>query len=119
MPEKILTKIIAAAYAQNLTPCQDGTFADPSIGCVKTPSSLVSAESDLARIILKFANSSMVFVIGIAVITLIYGGIRYTMAAGNEDQIKIARKIIFWSIFGLIVGLLAVFITNFIIDIVA
>jgi hypothetical protein len=115
----ILTKIIATAYAQNLIPCQDGTFADPGIGCVKTPASLVSAESNLVQIILKFANGLMTFIAGVAIITLIYGGIRYTMAAGDENQIQIAKKIIFWSIFGLIVGLLAVFVTDLIIDIVA
>jgi hypothetical protein len=117
MTKKILTKIIETAYAQNLISCPDGTMADPSIGCVKTPSSLISAESNLAQIILKFAGSLMTFVAGIAIITIIYGGIRYAIAAGSEDQIKTAKKIIFWGIFGLIIALLAVFVTNFILDI--
>jgi hypothetical protein len=118
MLNKILTKIIETAYAQNLISCPDGTMADPSIGCVKTPSSLIGAETNLAEIILKFANSLMAFVAGVAIITLIYGGIRYAIAAGNENQIKIAKKVMFWGVFGLVVGLLAVFVTNFILDIV-
>lgn len=114
----ILTKFIATAYAQNLISCPDGTLADPSIGCVKTPAALINAESNLVQIILKFANGLMTFITGVAIITLIYGGIRYAIAAGDENQIKIAKKIIFWSIFGLIVALLAVFVTNFILNIV-
>jgi len=114
MLEKILSKIITTAYAQELIKCPDGTLADPSIGCVETPAALISAEFSLVQIILKAANGFMTFMAGLAVIMLIYGGIRYAMSIGNEDQIKNAKRIIFWSIIGLVIALLAVFVTNII-----
>ena len=110
----ILSKIIETAYAQELIKCPDGTLADPSIGCVVAPSALLSPESSLIQIIMKAANGLMTFVTGIAVIILIYGGIRYALAAGEEEQIKKAKRIIFWGIIGLVIGLLAVFVTNLI-----
>lgn len=116
MLENILNKIIAKAYAQELIRCQDGTWADPSIGCVQAPAAIVSSESNLIGIILKITNGLMSVVAGIAVITLIYGGIRYAMSAGSEDQIRKAKSIIFWGGFGLIVALLAVFVTSFILN---
>jgi hypothetical protein len=109
---KILSKIIETAYAQELIRCSDGTMADPSIGCVETPSAIIGSESSLVQIILKGANGLMTFVAGLAVIILIYGGIRYAMAMGSEEQIKKAKRIIFWSIIGLIVALLAIFVTD-------
>lgn len=111
---KILIKIIEKAYAQDLISCPDGTLADPSIGCVTTPSAIVRSESNLVEIILKIANGLMSVVAGIAVIMIIYGGIRYAMASGSEDGVRKAKAIILWSVVGLIVALLAVFITNLI-----
>ena len=114
----ILTKIVGIAHAQDLIPCQDGTMADPDIGCVTAPAAILSTESSLVSIVLNIANGLMAFVAGIAVITLIYGGIRYATAAGSEEQMNKAKRIIFWGIFGLIVALLAVFVTNFILNLV-
>ena len=111
---KILTKIIETAHAQDLIRCPDGTLADPSIGCVITPSAIVKSEAGITEIILKSANGLMSVIAGLAVIMIIYGGIRYAMAVGSEDQIKKAKSIILWSGFGLILGLLAVLITNLI-----
>jgi hypothetical protein len=118
MLENILTKIIEIAYAQDLIRCQDGTWADPGIGCVQAPAAIVSSESNLIGIILKITNGLMSVVAGVAVITLIYGGIRYAIAAGSEDQIKKAKSIIFWGGFGLVIALIAVFVTSFILNVV-
>jgi hypothetical protein len=114
----IINKIIGIAYAQNLIPCPDGTMADPAIGCVQTPSSIVSAESSLLEVILKASSGFMIFLAGAATIVLIYGGIRYAMALGNEYEIKKAKRIIFWSVFGLVVGLLASFVTGFVFNLI-
>ncbi|MBU0577398.1 pilin [Patescibacteria group bacterium] len=109
---------IGIAKAQDLIPCSDGTMADPDIGCVATPAAILSPESSLVSIILNIANGFMAFVAGMAVITLIYGAIRYTTAAGSEEQINKAKRIMFWGVFGLVVALLAVFITDFILNLV-
>ncbi|MBU0727867.1 pilin [Patescibacteria group bacterium] len=109
---------IGVAKAQELIQCADGTMADPTIGCVETPSALINPQSNLAAIILNFASGLMTFVAGVAVLTLIYGGIRYAMAAGSDEQINKAKRIMFWGGFGLIVGLLAQFVAKFIVGII-
>lgn len=116
---KFLLTLIEKAYAQDLIPCADGTMADPLIGCVSTPESIVNPESSLAGILLNFASGLMAFVSGVAILTLIYGAIRYALAAGSNEQINKAKRIMFWSIFGLVVGLLSVFVAEMILGIVS
>jgi hypothetical protein len=113
-----LLKFADEARAQDLISCPDGTMADPSIGCVQTPGSIVNPESGLLEIILKFSSGLMLFLAGVATMTLIYGAIRYAMAAGDENQIKTAKRIMIWSIVGLVVGLLASYVVQLVIGIV-
>lgn len=114
----IINKIIEVAYAQNLIPCPDGTMADPAIGCVQTPASIIGAESSLLEVILKATSGFMFFMAGATTIILIYGGIRYAMALGNEYEIKKAKRIMFWGVFGLVIALLAAFVTGFVFNLV-
>ena len=113
-----LLKFTDDSYAQDLISCPDGTMADPSIGCVQTPAALVNPESGLLEIILKFSSGMMFMLAGVATITLIYGAIRYIMAAGDENQIQTAKRIMIWSVVGLVIGLMAGYIVQFVIDIV-
>jgi hypothetical protein len=106
--------IIGAAYAQgqNLTPCEDGTLADPTVGCVETPKAVVGSQSEILGIILKTADAVVMIAIMASVAVLIYGGIVYAMSMGNEEKLKTAKNILFWGIFGLIVTLLAKYIVS-------
>ena len=57
------------------------------------------------------------FVIGVlAVGYIIYGGVRYTMSAGDASKVATAKNTIMYAIIGLIVSLLAFAITNFVIS---
>jgi len=57
------------------------------------------------------------FVIGaIAVIMLIYGGIRYTISGGESKNVTAAKDTILYSIVGIVVALLAYAIVNFVIN---
>jgi len=105
-------------YAQNLIPCPDGTMADPTIGCVGTPANVVNPSSDLLEIILRFAATFTMFIAGAATIILIYGGIRYAMAAGDNEQIQNAKRMMFWAVFGLVVALLSRFVVQFILNVI-
>lgn len=107
MIKELFTYFIGTAYAQNLIPCEDGTLADPTVGCTKTPEAVVSSQSEILSIILKTADAVVTIAIMASVAVLIYGGIAYAMSMGNEDKMKTAKNILFWSIFGLIVALLA------------
>lgn len=109
---KLMAFIIANAYAQDLIPCEDGTMADPSIGCPQTPTAIVNTHSEILSIILKSADAVVSIAAGAAVIVLIYGGIIYATSMGNDEKLSKAKNIIFWSIFGLVVALLAKYIVS-------
>lgn len=95
------------AHAQNLIDCPDGTQADVSIGCVSTPGSVVNSETNISELILKLASGLLSAAIAIAVIFMIYGGIQYAIAAGDEDKIQKAKRTLIWSVIGLVIALLA------------
>jgi len=110
--KKILSLILASvglrlAYAQELIPCPDGTMADPSIGCVTIPTSVVNSNTPISEILLKIASLTLTAVIVAATLTLIYGGIRYATAVGDEERLQNAKRLILWSVIGLAVALTA------------
>jgi hypothetical protein len=110
--KKILSLILASvglriAYAQDLIPCPDGTMADPSIGCVTAPASVVNSNTSISEIILKIASLTLTGVIVAATLTLIYGGIRYATALGDEERLQKSKRLIFWGVIGLAVSLCA------------
>ena len=95
------------AYAQDLIPCPDGTMADPSIGCAATPGGVISTESSIVELILKIASGFMAAVAVAAIIMLIFGGVTYALAAGDDEKIRKSKRMMFWSIFGLVAAILA------------
>ena len=100
------------AYAQELIPCPDGSMADPKIGCVGVPGNVVNPESNLVNLILQIASYVMMAAAGLATAMLIYGAIRYATAAGDQEQIDRAKRVLFWSIFGLILSGIALLVVQ-------
>jgi hypothetical protein len=110
--KKLLSAILALislqlAYAQELIACPDGTMADPSVGCVNAPSSLVDSNTSAVELINRFSVPILTMVIAASTVMLMAGGIRYAMAAGDEEHIQKAKRTMVWSSVGLGVGLLA------------
>lgn len=103
-------------YAQELIPCPDGTYADPSIGCVTTPGGVVSPESGIADLILQIASGLMGVVAGIAIVTLIVGGIMYATSAGSDEKVQKAKRLMIWSVTGLVIALLARTLAQFLLS---
>lgn len=57
----------------------------------------------------------MLTILGIiAVIMIIFGGIRYTTSAGDASRVKAAKDTIMYSVVGLVVAILAFAIVNFV-----
>jgi len=57
----------------------------------------------------------LLFIIGaISVIMLIYGGIRYTISAGDSGSVTAAKNTILYAIVGLVIAILAFAIVNFV-----
>jgi hypothetical protein len=98
---------VEKAYAKELIPCQDGSMADPSIGCVNAPGSIVSSDASMTEIILQVASVLMSVVMVVSVLLLIWAGVIYAMAAGDDYKIQKSKKMMMWSVIGLVVALLA------------
>jgi hypothetical protein cdivTM_30108 len=73
-----------------------------------------SAKQDLPDVITTIINV-MLFIAGaLAVIMIIYGGIRYITAHGDEKQVKVAKDTIVYSVVGLIIAIIAYALVTFI-----
>jgi len=58
----------------------------------------------------------LLFIVGIlAIIMLIYGGIRYVISGGNNERVKDAKNTILYAIVGLIVAILGYAIVNWVV----
>ena len=59
--------------------------------------------------------TAVIGIVGIlAVIMIVYGGIQYTMSAGDAGKVKKAKDTILYGVIGIIVALLAFAIVNFV-----
>jgi len=68
------------------------------------------------KVIIKNISNTALFVLGaIAVLMLIYGGIRYTTSGGDEKAITTAKNIILYAVVGIVVAILAYAIVNFVV----
>ena len=60
-------------------------------------------------------SNTMLFIVGLlAVIMIIYAGIRFVTAHGDEKQVESARQTIIYSVVGLIVAILAYALVNWV-----
>ena len=75
-----------------------------------------SAKQDLPDIITTIINVMLFIAAALAVIMIIYGGIRYITAHGDEKQVKVAKDTIVYSVTGLIIAILAYALVTFIFD---
>lgn len=104
-----------ATYAQAAT-CS----GDPSsgltggAGCAKTseqPGDLFGGGGIFTKIV-----NILLYIIGaIAVIMLIFGGIRYVLSGGDSAAVTSAKNTILYAVVGIIVAILAYAIVNFVI----
>ena len=70
------------------------------------------SEGSLRALVLRIVNYFLAFLGLIAVIMVIYGGITYVTAAGKDEPIQNAKKIIMYALIGLIIILLSFALVN-------
>jgi hypothetical protein len=59
--------------------------------------------------------NTLLFVIGaVAVVMLVYGGIRYTISGGDQASVTAAKNTILYAVIGIIVAVMAYAIVNFV-----
>lgn len=72
----------------------------------------IVAEGSLRAIVLRIVNYFLGFLGLLAVIMVIYGGVTYVTAAGKDEAVGNAKKIIMYALIGIIIILLAFAIVN-------
>jgi hypothetical protein len=63
----------------------------------------------------KIINTALFIIGALSVLMLIYGGIRYTISAGDSKHVEAAKNTIMYAIIGIVVAVLAYAIVNFVI----
>ena len=94
--------------------CSDGTTVGDGANCAKpndTPICLFGSGCAFTTIV----NTALFLLGSIAVLMLIYGGIRYTISGGNEKSVTAAKNTILYAVVGIIIAVLAYAIVNFVI----
>lgn len=101
----VVSPVSLPVYADSRDEAQNGAKLANSGG---------GSNQNLPDIITTIINV-MLFIAGaLAVIMIIYGGIRYITAHGDEKQVKVAKDTIVYSVTGLIIAILAYALVTFI-----
>ena len=100
---------------------ENKVYADSAADLIKQGAdSTGQQDSRSAGDIAKDVVNIMFFIVGVmAVIMIIWGGIRYVLSAGNSAALTSAKNTIMYAVIGLIVASLAYTIVNFVINTVS
>lgn len=69
-------------------------------------------ETSIRSLALRIVNYFLTFLGLIAVVMVIYGGITYVIAAGEDEKIGNAKKIIMYALIGLVIVLVSFAVVN-------
>lgn len=112
---------IGVVAAPVVIPAQAGAiniFEQPCEGNSRSPicESAGSGGDDITSLVANIINT-LLFLSGIiAVIFIIIGGVRYTIAQGDSGQLASAKNTIMYAVIGLVVAMAAFAIVNFVIS---
>ena len=109
-----LSFVAPTASAQTTANCNPATGgASGGADCAQgtgTPNSLFASGGIFQTIV-----NVLLFLVGaIAVIMLIFGGIRYVTSGGDQNSVTAAKNTIMYAIIGIIVAILAYAVVNFV-----
>lgn len=76
-----------------------------------------SKDTDLMGYVKTITNTMLIILGVLAVVMIIYGGITYTISAGDAKKVEQAKNTIIYSVVGLIVAVLAGVVVNFVLNI--
>lgn len=93
--------------------------AQPNPSQVQCPPGFRCEESSLGQIFYTVATWALAIAFILAVIMLIYGGLRYIMAGGNEDSAKAGRQAIFNALIGIIIIVLSFIVVRIVYNFVS
>jgi hypothetical protein len=107
--------LVAASPAPGLVYAADP--ADTACEALKASGGSCDGAEDGLTPVIKTVVNGLLFVVGVAsVITLIIGGLRYTLAGGDQQAVGAAKNTILYAIIGLIVAIMAYAIANYVVS---
>ncbi|MCD6109399.1 hypothetical protein J7J83_01410 [bacterium] len=93
-----------------------GTAGAQLINPGDAPRDIAAGGGDIRALVLNIVSFVLGFLGLIAVIMIIYGGITYVTAAGNQEKVDSAKKIIMYAIVGIIIVLISFALVNTVIN---
>ncbi len=103
--------MVGALMLVSALPVASAGFINPE----DNPAAIAEAtggEGSIRRLVLRIINFFLGFLGILAVIMVIYGGVTYVTAQGEDEGIQNAKKMILYSLIGIVVILLSFAIVN-------
>lgn len=107
----VLALTVGALTLLSALPTASAAFISPEDN-LPVVSEATGGEGSIRRLVLRIINFFLGFLGILAVIMVIYGGVTYVTAAGADDAIGNAKKIILYSLIGIVIILLSFAIVN-------
>jgi drug/metabolite transporter (DMT)-like permease len=111
--------LLAGVVAAPLAPATAFAQTDPAKSIGDGVKEIGGGEADSKGLtdMIKTIVNVLLFILGaVAVVMIIFGGIKYTTSNGNSSQVSSAKDTILYSVVGLVVAILAYAIVNFVIS---
>lgn len=107
----VLGLTVGALTLLSALPTASAAFISPEDN-LPVVSEATGGEGSIRRLVLRIINFFLGFLGILAVIMVIYGGVTYVTAAGADEAIGNAKKIILYSLIGIVIILLSFAIVN-------
>jgi len=113
----LIKKFMIAGATVGLASVLPGSsaFANAVDPCEKYPDQPGCGGGDVMEILMRIISWVLGILSFVAVIIIIYGGVRYMTSAGDSGKVKDAKNTILYGIIGLVIALLAFAIVSFVI----
>lgn len=108
-----------AVYAVDIGECVgQGVDINGAIGedCLSTSNDAGTGNTDITNVIKLIVNIFSIVVGFLAVIMIIWGGLRYITSGGDSGKITTAKNTIIYALIGLVIVALAQFIVRFVLS---
>lgn len=108
----VLALVPTAVYAAS------SAASEVQAGCAATGGDCSQGTGGITGIVGTVVKTMLFFVGVLAVIMIIFSGIRYITAHGDQAQVKAATNTLIYSVVGLVVAILAYAIVSFVVGVV-
>lgn len=109
----ILAFLIAPLAAPSIADAQSPDIENPASEAVDSP---IENIDDVETVLQNVIGWAQTFLFALSALFIIIAGFKYMTAGGNEDEIKTAKNMLIYALVGIVLGLIAGGVVNFIND---